>query len=122
MKFEPTKKFYEANQGKKVQVRHTKQALVTSNTTRSQSGSWERGFKFHATKWAMLKRTRIAGRRKWLEYSFDHGKTWFLDVETARKSVKKGKIKLDTKTNKEFAFDSIQRINRDYDPNYKWRP
>jgi hypothetical protein len=124
LKFEPTKEFYLKNEGKTLRVGRTPKAEIMIVSTQGQSGSWERGFKFHNSKWACLKRVRITARRKHgvskaTEYSMDHGKTWFWSIQLARKS--KGKLKLSTDTRKEFAFDSIQRINREYDPYYSWR-
>lgn len=34
----------------------------------------------------------------------------------------KGKLKLSSSVEKEFAFEGIQRINRQYDPNFVWTP
>ena len=32
-----------------------------------------------------------------------------------------GKVKLNSTSSKEFAFDSIQKLNKEYDPSYTWR-
>jgi hypothetical protein len=119
-KFQHTKEFYLANQGKKVKVRNF-EATVGKNTTSGQSGSWERGFKFHESTYGMLvRKLKSIG---YTQFSFDGGKTWGHHVRDIRKATKKGKIKLDkTKTHSELAFEGIQRINREYDPNYKWKP
>lgn len=120
MKFQPTKEFYLQNRGKVVSVRHTRAATVSFTTTNTRSGSWERGFKFHTSEWAVLERKKYLSKHyRRLEFSMDHGKTWHPTIFLAKKS--KGKLKLSTGTHKEFAFDSIQKINRDYDPDYKWR-
>lgn len=104
--------FYIANQGKTVRVgRYT--CTVSKTTTESRGGSWERGFKFSRSTWAML-------THKTLGFSMDGGKTWHASIKAARKS--KGKIKLDGHTHGELAFEGIQAINRAYyGSGYKWR-
>jgi len=86
---------------------------VYSYKKHSQSGSYERGFKYTDSTYGYLK--------KGIEVSPDHGKTWYYSLEEAKKQ-RAGKVLVERRNNKEFAFESIQRINRDYDPQYKWKP
>ena len=109
---------YKAFEGKLVmfQGRVTK---VTTYSSESQYGSWERGFKWTHTTYGVLKRgtKRLLGT----EISFDHGATWHTTYKDAKRS--KGKVILGKEKSKEFAFDSIQDINRRWDgPTYVWRP
>jgi hypothetical protein len=87
----------------------------------SQSGSWERGFKFTTRKYGYLTK-RLKGTKyyKPIRYSADHGRTWHPDLKTALRS--KGKVILETRRSKEMAFDSIQSLNRQWDPGYQWKP
>lgn len=115
---EATKEAYLANMGQTVKIgRYT--CEVCSRHKATQSGSYERGFKFGGSTYGYLKtHTKARGT----EYSFDHGATWSRDVFLASK-VRSGKILLARdKPRGEFAFDAIQKINRDYDSNYQWRP
>jgi hypothetical protein len=105
-KFEPTREFYMTHRGESVAVGRTKSATVSFTRTSGQSGTWERGFKFHDSEWALLVRKTAPA------YSMDHGKTWHATIFLAKKS--KGKLRLVTNTRGEFAFDAIQKINRDY--------
>jgi len=117
VQFQPTKEFYIANRGKTCRVGRSPVVTVSYQRTSGQSGSWERGFKFHDTEWAMLTRKR---KGQPTEYSMDHGKTWHPSVRLAKQS--KGKLKLTGSSHTELAFESIQRINRDYyGSSYKWR-
>ncbi len=88
----------------------------------SRSGSYERGFKFSTTTYGILCRSNLdKAKYKTIEYSADHGKTWHPDVKSAKKV--RGKTILKRSSNGEFAFDSIQKINREYHgPSYKWKP
>ena len=105
-----TKEAYLANMGKTVKVgRYT--CEVGSKRKDGRSGTWERGFKFTSSTYGYLKTTtKVRGT----EYSFDHGKTWNRDLYTASKA-RAGKILLERDTpRKEFAYDAIQQINREY--------
>ena len=82
----------------------------------SQSGSYERGFKYTDSTYGYLTK-KLKGTKyyKPTRYSPDHGKTWYDTFEDAKKQ-RAGKVLVERRNNKEFAFESIQRINRDYDP------
>lgn len=114
-KFIPTKANYVALRGKQVKIGRV-MCTVTFVRIEGQSGSWMRGFKFHSSEWAMLKRT-LKGTKHYkpTQYSMDHGKTWHATALAARKLTKQGKLKLKGETRKEFAFDAIQKINKEYD-------
>ena len=105
----------------KVVLLGDKEVTVVLNRSDTRSGSWERGFKFGSVTYGLLRR-RVTTKAPYArhEYSADHGKTWHPDEKAAKKV--KGKTIVARSSSKEFAFDSIQKINRDYDPNYKWRP
>ena len=112
---EHTKEWYNANMGQTVKVRrHT--CTVAKYEKQSQSGSYERGFKFHTTIYAMLQKGTGWGAM----YSFDGGQTWATQSAAYKSAGRSGKVMLERTTSKEFAFDAIQRINKEYDPNYKW--
>ena len=87
----------------------------------SQSGSWERGFKWTYTTYGYLTRT-LKGTKyyKPTRYSVDHGATWHESFEVAKKQ-RAGKVKLEVRKTQEFAFNSIQKINKEYDKNYRWK-
>jgi hypothetical protein len=95
----------------------------------TKSGSWERGFKFGSITYGILRRT-IKKKSTWqkgktynaTEYSADHGATWHNDTKLAKKS--KGKVIVDKpKPTGEFAFEGIQKLNREYHgADYKWKP
>jgi len=89
----------------------------------SQSGSYERGFKYTDSIYGYLSRQLKTSRggRPIVKYSPDHGKTWFESIKDAQKQ-RAGKVLVERDNHKEFAFEGIQKINRDYDPQYKWRP
>ena len=100
-----------------------KQVKIECECVNGRSGSYMRGFKFTSITYGILEYRRYTpkGTFKGTQYSADHGKTWHLDVKTAKKS--KGKTILARTSNKEFAFDSIQQLNRQYEgPGYKWKP
>ena len=105
-----TKEAYLANMGKTVKVgRYT--CEVGSKRKDGRSGTWSTGFKFTSSTYGYLKTTTKA---RGTEFSFDHGATWHYDIYKASK-VRKGKILLDRNApRKEFAYDAIQRINREY--------
>lgn len=95
------------------------EVTVGKYVTDTKTGSWERGFKFHETTYGVLYRTKGTVKVK----SFDHGKSWEIDWVSdfnAAKLAGRNKIMLKRKTTKEFAFDAIQRINRQYDAGYRW--
>jgi len=118
----PSKDEYKANNGKdvllgKVEVR------VFLESVDTKSGSWANGFKFGSVTYGILRKTHLSSRRPFTHHQFscDHGVTWHPDIKTAKKS--KGKVIVERSTpHGEFAFSAIQRINRDYDPNYRWKP
>jgi hypothetical protein len=114
---EATKEAYMANMGQTVKVgRYT--CEVGSKRKDGRSGSYERGFKFTSSTYGYLKTTTKA---RGTEFSFDHGRTWHWNILQASK-VRSGKILLERDAPRgEFAFDAIQKINRDYDPSYKWK-
>jgi hypothetical protein len=97
---------------------------VTVNTyeKESKSGSWDRGFKWTRTTYGYLTR-QLKGTKyhKPMRYSVDHGATWHESFADAKKQ-RAGKVKVDVYKSQEFAFEGIQKINRDYDSNYRWRP
>ena len=112
-----TRADYLAHMGQTVRVgRYT--CEVGSKRKDGRSGTWERGFKFTSSTYGYLKTTTKA---RGTEFSFDHGKTWNRNIFTASK-VRSGRILLERDAPRgEFAFDAIQRINREYDTNYQWR-
>ena len=121
----PSKEEYKANKDKDVLLGKDVVRVVLSRKD-TKSGSWERGFKFGSITYGILKR-KVKQKSPWSkkiielpEYSADHGATWHPDARAALKS--KGKVVVERSTPRgEFAFNSIQRINREYDPNYKWK-
>lgn len=72
----------------------------------TRSGTYGTGLKFHTTTYGVLQDTAAK------KFSADGGKTWHWDIYVALKS--KGKFMLKRETRKEFAYDSIQRINAQY--------
>jgi len=90
------------------------EVTIAYRMVHTRSGSYERGFKFHETKYGIL--TRIGSKKDYCRtmYSFDHGKTWGAWESAAVKSAGRSKVMLERNTTKEFAYDSIQRINRKY--------
>lgn len=134
---------YRTYSGQKVML--NRRVVTVSTSYRSNRyGSWERGFKFSDTTIGVLTRRAFKKypynnrRTKWWqsmmrrsrghvpvgyyvkEYSTDHGKTWHSDKHTAMKCRSKVVLTRDSRT--ELAFDAIQRINRSYDPSYRWQP
>ena len=83
----------------------------------SQSGSWERGFKWTTSIYGYLSKTLKREQR----YSPDHGKTWYNTVWECKKQ-RAGKVLVERGTHSEFAFAAIQKINKVYDPTYCWKP
>jgi hypothetical protein len=117
----PVKEEYKANAGKDVLLgKHVVRVLLKRSDTKS--GSWERGFKFGSITYGVLQRKHPPSQRGsgMVDFSFDHGATWNVSILVAKKA--KGKVIVERSTPRgEFAFDSIQKINRDYDPYYKWK-
>ena len=106
---EATKTAYLANMGQTVKIgRYT--CEVGSKRNSGRSGTYSTGFKFTSSTYGYLKTTTKA---RGAQYSFDHGKTWHYDLYKASK-IRSGKILLERDTRKEFAYDSIQRINAAY--------
>ena len=95
---------------------------VTSYSKSSRTGSYDRGFKFSDNMYGVLiKRLKGTKYYKPSRYSPDHGVTWYESLDEAKKQ-RAGKVRLMNYKSKEFAFDSIQKINKDYDRNYVWAP
>ncbi len=90
---------------------------VDSYTNHSRSGSYERGLKFGSHTYGYLIREFKTRPDK---YSPDHGVTWY-DSVLEMKKQRAGKVMLSGSVTKEFSFDTIQRINREYDREYKWK-
>jgi hypothetical protein len=89
--------------------------VKTTYRKESRSGSYERGFKFTTTVYEMLHDTT-----KRL-YSLDNGKTWdWYEGGAWKASARKDRVKVSSSRSQEFAFDAIQKINRQYNPTYKW--
>jgi hypothetical protein len=119
----PVKDEYKVNNGKDVMLGDQRVYLFTECKD-TKSGSWEKGFKFGSITYGILKRTTVTakGKYRYAEYSYNHGVTWHARPEDAKKS--KGKVIVERSTpHGEFAFNSIQKINREYHgPGYKWTP
>ena len=110
---QPVKQEYLDNDGK-VAWLNGLSVNVCVHRIEGRQGSWEKGFKFTTNKYGMLQNSRSG------EYSVNHGTSWHPDKKSAMKS--KGKVKLESSKRGEFAFEAIQKINRDYDPSFKWKP
>lgn len=82
---------------------------VSTDRKNTQSGTYEKGLKFHTTTYVVLLRKPDA---MFPEMSFDYGKTWSTSRLQAQKSAGRAKIMLERETHKEFAYDAIQEINR----------
>ena len=96
-------------------------AIVTiaSYTNYSRTGSYERGFKFSSNTYGyLIKQLKGTKYYKPSRYSADHGATWHESFDEMKRA---GKVKLSSTNSKEFAFDSIQKLNKKYDPSYTWR-
>jgi hypothetical protein len=102
------------------EVRFGRYVVKVDTYTRSgQSGSWGTGFKFSTMTYGVLTR-RHPDKLGWRLYSANHGATWHEQLKMALRA--KGKVILKRERRKEFAFDSIQKINRDYyGSSYQWR-
>lgn len=111
--------WYRANMSKTVQL-GSRKVKVLSYDSENRQGSYERGLKWSRNTWGYLMWQPSKGGRT--QYSGDHGQTWYDSFHTMIKN-RKGKIRLENNTSKEFAFDSIQDINRRYyGPGYEWKP
>lgn len=111
-KFIPTAENYRRYRGQKMRIGKNI-VIIEVYRTESRGGSWERGFKFSNSEWGILKRVSDKS------FSMDHGKTWHSNPKAAAKS--KGKMRLNSETRGEFAFEGIQKLNREYyGPGYKW--
>lgn len=110
--FSKTKDDYLLLRGTTITVNRRK-VLVTYHRTESRGGSWERGFRFYNSEWAMLKSAKGL-------YSMDHGATWHASPRLACK-LTRGKLRLKTSNEGELAFNGIQEIARRYEgPGYRW--
>ena len=118
----PSKDEYKAHKGKDV-ILEDMEVRVILDEVSTKSGSWARGFKFGSVTYGILRATHLSTKRPFTihVYSADHGATWHPNITTAKKS--KGKVIVERSAPRgEFAFSSIQRINQNYDHNYKWKP
>ena len=107
---EPNKAELEANMGQDCKLGRIV-VRVGSDRVNTQSGSYQRGIKFHTTTYAVLLKNPGA---MFPEMSYDYGKTWSTSRLQAQKSAKRAKVMLSRSTHKEFAYDAIQSINRKY--------
>ncbi len=113
MKFIPTAENYQRYRGEVMKCGRNI-VRVTVHRTESRAGSWERGFRFSESKWGLLYRPSDQS------YSMDHGKTWHANVKVAAR-MSKGKMRLESDSHGELAFEGIQAIKREYDASYRWR-
>lgn len=94
---------------------------VSSYSNYSRTGSYARGFKFSDNTYGyLIKKLKGTKYYKPSRYSADHGATWHESFSEMKKQ-RAGKVKLSSTSSKEFAFDSIQKLNKEYDPSYTWR-
>lgn len=100
----------------------TQIVTVASYTNESRTGSYARGFKYSSNTYGFLVK-QLKGSKYYTpsRYSPDHGKTWYETLDESKKQ-RAGKVKLNSSHSKEFAFDAIQRLNKEYDQSYAWRP
>lgn len=113
IKFTHDKDSYLKHDGKTVLVRGRMKALVKSYNTETRQGSYDRGLKWSKSKWGLLRRVSDS------KLSTDGGKTWWGTLKEARRS--KGRVKLSGSLEKEFAFEGIRKIARDWGDG-PWRP
>ena len=111
LSMQPVKQEYLDNNGK-VALLNGLLVNVSVHRIEGRQGSYERGFKFTTNKYGMLYNAKKG-------FSVNHGASWHPDVKSAMKS--KGKVKLESSKRGEFAFEAIQKINREYDPSFKWK-
>ena len=109
-----TKEWYAANMDKHVRAGRFK-CRVSNHRTESRQGSYERGLRWSVSQWATLVRLSDC------YVSMDHGKTWHFNASEAYRKTK-GKLRLESSNHGEFAFDAIQRLNRSWDPSFRWHP
>jgi hypothetical protein len=91
----------------------------------NRQGSYERGLKWSSTRYGTLRRNVTKNNAT---VSVDHGKTWhrtpywmYEPEKYALSKTPKGRVRLGTNVEKEFAFDAIQKINREWEgPGYRW--
>lgn len=105
---------YKANLGKECQLgQYT--VKVGSYVRDTQTGSYEKGFKFHTRTIGYLEREEAFAEHYTRKlYSFDHGTTWNARLELARKAAGRKVITIHFNTRKEMAWGAIQDINRRY--------
>lgn len=95
---------------KKVLLKNKVVVIKIYEAEAKRYGTWATGFKFTNTTYGMLIwEKKTFPFKKW---SLDNGKTWHSDFREAKKS--KNKIIMSKSTHKEWAYDSIQKINREY--------
>lgn len=109
---------YAEHMGKQVLL-GKKVVTIISYSKDGRAGSYERGFKFTTNVYG--------GLRDGTKVSFDHGVTWFACSGEyyfyVFKDTKKGRVRLNSSSNKEMSFDNIQKLNKEYfGPSYKWKP
>jgi hypothetical protein len=111
---------YVANEGKECLLGKYVVTVVLYERN-SQSGSYDRGFKWTDTTYGYLTR-QLKGTKyyKPMRYSPDHGATWYESLYEAKKQ-RAGKVKVAVRKSQEFAFQAIQKINKEYDPRYNWK-
>lgn len=116
----PVVEEYVANKGKECQLGKYVVTVVLYERN-SQSGSYDRGFKWTDTTYGILTR-QLKGTKyyKPTRYSPDHGVTWYESLHEAKKQ-RAGKVKVAVHKSQEFAFAGIQKINKAYDSNYRWK-
>lgn len=118
----PVKEEYKAHANQNVLLGKDEVRVILQEV-QTKSGSWERGFKFGSITYGILQRVVKQPKKSVdvVQFSADHGKTWHESIRAAKKS--KGKIIVERPAPRgEFAFSAIQKINREYDPDYKWKP
>ena len=109
---EPNKEELTAHMGEDCKLGRTV-VRIGSDRVNTQSGSYERGLKFHTTTYVVL--VKVTAKEKLFpEMSYDYGKTWSTSRIQARKSAGRAKVMLKRDTHKEFAYDAIQRINQEW--------
>ena len=107
---EPNKTELEAHMGEDCKLGRVV-VRVGTDRVNTQSGTYERGLKFHTTTYVVLLKKPDA---MFPEMSYDYGKTWSTSRNQARKSAGRAKVMLARETRKEFAYDAIQAVNRRY--------
>ena len=125
LKIDPkeAKEQYIKYKGKKV-IFKGKVVEVGTVERSNQKGSYERGLAWSRTTYGVLIRART---KNTYTVSADHGATWHKvnnwEKDHVVRWTKVGRVKLDSHLDKEFAFEGIQAINRQWEgPNYRWKP